>query len=230
MQKFSDCASVEILRLVCEKYLCVADSIFFGGFSNETEYTNLIFALARYGGLRIPSELFGLKWDDILWDSGRFIVHSPQAFELAEPNQQNVITIYNKKNRNLRTHAHRIIKRAGLAPWPKTFQNLRSTRETELVEDFPVHVVTAWLGNTPKVAEKHYLQVTEEHFKRASKTARNTAQYVSEKGRNGSKEDESKIQGNAVSTSFFNALQVLANFCVDKDLRLAPRVGFEPTT
>jgi hypothetical protein len=31
----------------------------------------------------------------------------------------------------------RIIKRAGLKPWPKLFQNLRSTRETELAEDFP---------------------------------------------------------------------------------------------
>jgi hypothetical protein len=27
--------------------------------------------------------------------------------------------------------------------------------------------VCAWLGNTPKVAEKHYLQVTDEDFQRA---------------------------------------------------------------
>ena len=36
----------------------------------------LIFALSRYGGLRCPSEHLALRWDDIDWDTGRFIVHS----------------------------------------------------------------------------------------------------------------------------------------------------------
>ncbi|MCP4376076.1 MAG: hypothetical protein GY794_07890, partial [bacterium] len=43
-------------------------------------------------------------------------------------------TGFKKIGQNLRTQAHRIIKRAGLKPWPKVFQNCRSTRETELVE------------------------------------------------------------------------------------------------
>ncbi len=36
-----------------------------------------------------------------------------------------------------------------------------------MVEDFPVHVVTEWLGNSPDIARKHYLQTHEEHFQRA---------------------------------------------------------------
>ena len=60
-----------------------------------------------------------------------------------------------------------IIERAGLKTWPKLFQNLRASRETELVEKFPIHVVTDWLGNSPDIAHKHYLQTHEEHFKRA---------------------------------------------------------------
>jgi len=44
----------------------------------NTEW-KLIFALARYGGLRIPSELYGLTWDDILWDKKRFVIHSPKT-------------------------------------------------------------------------------------------------------------------------------------------------------
>ncbi|MHC4114375.1 MAG: tyrosine-type recombinase/integrase [Planctomycetota bacterium] len=151
----------------------------------------LIFALARYGGLRIPSELYGLTWDDILWDKKRFIIHSPktehiegketricplfpeleaylmEAFQQAQPGQKRVLAIDLNISSNLRTQAHRIIKRAGLKPWGKTFQNLRSSRETELVENFPVHVVTEWLGNSPDVARKHYLQTHEEHFQRA---------------------------------------------------------------
>ena len=58
------------------------------------------------------------------------------------------------------------------------FQNLRSTRETELVEEFPEHVVCIWLGNSRIVAAKHYLQVTNEHFERAAGAAQNPAQYL----------------------------------------------------
>ena len=91
-----------------------------------------------------------------------------EAFEAAEPGTVNLITRYRESNVNLRTQLLRIIGRAGLSPWPKLFQNLRSTRETELVERFPVHVVTAWLGNSPDVARKHYLQLTDAHFERAT--------------------------------------------------------------
>ena len=58
-------------------------------------------------------------------------------------------------------------KRAALNPWPKLFQNLRSTRETELADQFPIQVVCDWIGNTEAIASKHYLQVTEDHFARA---------------------------------------------------------------
>jgi hypothetical protein len=48
------------------------------------------------------------------------------------------------------------------------FQNLRASRETALANDFPLHFVTAWLGNSPAVAARHYLQVTDEHFESAA--------------------------------------------------------------
>jgi hypothetical protein len=31
-----------------------------------------------------------------------------------------------------------------------------------------IHVVCEWIGNSPDVARRHYLQVTEEHFKKAT--------------------------------------------------------------
>ena len=58
--------------------------------------------------------------------------------------------------------------RAGLRPWTKLFQNLRSTRETELCDRFPEHVVCKWIGNSRAVAAEHYLQLTDEHFARAA--------------------------------------------------------------
>jgi hypothetical protein len=91
-----------------------------------------------------------------------------ELFELAVAGTEFVITRYRKKNSNLRTSLERIICKAQLKPWPKLFQNLRSSRETELTEKFPLHVVCAWMGNSQLVAAKHYLQITDEHFRVAT--------------------------------------------------------------
>ena len=53
------------------------------------------------------------------------------------------------------------------AAWGRLFHNLRGSLETELAQDHPVHVVAQWLGNTPKVAAAHYLQVRDSDFDRA---------------------------------------------------------------
>ena len=49
----------------------------------------------------------------------------------------------------------------------RVWQNLRSSRQTELTETFPSHVVTVWLGNSERIAEKHDLQVLDSHFDKA---------------------------------------------------------------
>jgi integrase len=145
----------------------------------------LIFALARYGGLRTPSETLALRWADIDWPAGKMTVHSPKTArhagketrlvplfpelrqeleEAFDPEAEYVISRYRDPGQNLRTQFERIVKRAGLEPWEKLFQNLRTTRQTELSEQHPAHVVCKWLGNSVRVADRHYLQVTEEHF------------------------------------------------------------------
>lgn len=164
----------------------------------------LIVALTRFGGLRSPSEVLALNWEDINWHEKRFTVTSPKTEhhqggesrvvplfpELAEILNESyeldfqrlndesaesvgvvsgpVITRYRDSTQNLRTTFLKVIKRAGLKPWPKLFQNVRSTRETELADQFPLHAVTAWMGNSQIVASKHYLQLRDEHFDRAS--------------------------------------------------------------
>lgn len=69
---------------------------------------------------------------------------------------------------HLRTQFERIVKRAGQQAWPRLFHAMRASRETELAKEYPIHVVTAWLGNTPRIALKHYLQVTDADFERAA--------------------------------------------------------------
>ncbi|MCA9177890.1 MAG: hypothetical protein KDB14_25670 [Planctomycetales bacterium] len=49
---------------------------------------------------------------------------------------------------------------------------MRASRETELAKEYPIHVVTAWLGNTPRIALKHYLQVTDADFERAAQVSK----------------------------------------------------------
>jgi hypothetical protein len=71
-------------------------------------------------------------------------------------------------NANLRTQLLRLLKRADIKPWPRLFHNLRAWRETELVAKFPIHVLAHWLGNTPEIAMRHYLRVTEEDFAKAA--------------------------------------------------------------
>lgn len=52
---------------------------------------------------------------------------------------------------------------------------MRSSRQTELAEKHPAHVVCAWMGNSPDVAKDHYLQVLDSHFERAIETSLETS-------------------------------------------------------
>ena len=165
----------------------------------------LILLLTRYGGLRMPSEVLSLRWEDIDWHQNRMLVISPktehheggesrlvpifpefrdalnECWEQAAEGDEHVITKRRPKSlrgksgnwrgANFGTMFGKLIRRAGLTTWPKLFQNLRSTRATELAEDFPSHVVNAWLGHTEEVANAHYRQVTDDHFARASVSA-----------------------------------------------------------
>lgn len=107
-----------------------------------------------------------------------------EAFELAEPGQTHIIggdylakadTPSGWRNVNLRTPFERLIERAGLEPWPKMFHNLRSSRETELLETFPLHVVSKWMGHDAKVSLRHYAQTHDDHFERARGNAESNA-------------------------------------------------------
>jgi integrase len=150
----------------------------------------LIFAMARYGGIRMPSELVKLRWQDILWGENKIIIHSPktahqgkptriiplfpelkplleQAYDAAPEGSVNVIE-HCQGTKNYRKGLKEIILKAGLLPWPKLFNNLRSTRETELAKNYSLQAATAWIGNTPKIALGHYLQVTDDEWQNAT--------------------------------------------------------------
>jgi len=112
-------------------------------------------------------------------------------------------TRYRNQKPNQRTRLERIARRAGLTPQRIPFQNERSMRETELAEAYPMHVGCKWLGNSELVAAKHYLQLTDDHFKRAvHKPTNNALQYAMQHSgagdRNGSQEKSTSVAGPAI--------------------------------
>ena len=148
------------------------------------EQWRLIFALARFGGLR-RCEILAMNWTDVLWDENKLRIDSPktgvrhcpifpelmsllrESFEAAPEGTTRLAYRY-RRAANLGTQMNRIIERAGVPYWAKTFQNLRSTRRTELQENFQDHVVNSWMGHGSETAAKHYLQVTDVHFAAAA--------------------------------------------------------------
>ena len=151
----------------------------------------LLVALARYGGLRHPSETTRLTWNDVDWERGTFRVESPktarygkgsrevpifeslrpylvEAFEQAEDGSVYVLPDHLREGaNNQRTTLQKIVKRAGLTPIPKMFINFRSSAATDLADRFPGHVANAWMGHCEAIARKHYRQVTADHLKAA---------------------------------------------------------------
>ncbi|GAB5444346.1 MAG: hypothetical protein Fues2KO_46950 [Fuerstiella sp.] len=150
----------------------------------------LVIAFARFGGLRCPSELAGLSWSDIDWSSDRFVVHSPKTAHCGKESRQVPIFaelrpvleyVWRQEGRpdgpifpdidantNLRTETQRLLKRVGEEKVQRFYQNCRSSRQTELEVEYPLHVVCKWMGNSESVAKRHYLKVRDRDFERAA--------------------------------------------------------------
>lgn len=152
----------------------------------------LFVALSRFAGLRCSSEHCRLTWGDVNWSAGRFRVTSPkteryegkgdrwvplfpelrpfmeEVFEQAPPGTVHVISKRRWPHQGYHSEFERIIRKAGVSPWPKLFNNLRSSWQTELANHYPEHVVCRWMGNSRAIAMEHYLQVTDDHFQRAA--------------------------------------------------------------
>ena len=74
------------------------------------------------------------------------------------------------------------------------------------------HVVNAWIGNSRQVAEKHYLQVTDDHFVRALQIcARNPSQDPANDKSDARETAENRDVSQCVASSMGD-------------------IGFEPTT
>ncbi len=225
----------------------------------DVEWRTVV-GLTRYAGLRCPSELVSLTWADIDWEAGRLTVRSSKtehhggghavrhvpicpalrailedAFEQASEGSTLVVERVAHGGVNLRTTFQKIITRAGLVPWPRLFQNLRASCETDWVEDYPAHEVAAWMGHSPGVAARHYLQRRDHHFRDVvvnglggdaqsdARGAQNPAQHVPARNRKES-------QRSAEDDVLLALTRSVATSCDELNTCLMGGEGLEPPT
>jgi integrase len=181
-----------------------------------------IVALARLGGLRCPSEVLALRWDDVDVARGRFIVRSVKTFDLAPEGSEFVITRYRSLEKNLRTQLRRIAKRAGVEAWPRTFANLRASAEADLAEKWPLHVCAQWLGHSPRVALTNYLRAREEDIRKAG--GKGALQNQGERGAESGRKEPHGIRGalEKLADSLENSLE-----CTGLDMVMVTPTGLE---
>ena len=153
-----------------------------------------LIGLARYAGLRCPSEIRELKWSDLNWEQKSLTVRSPKTaasaahavrvvpvckelqpillelFEAAAEGEIPMVPQAHVAHPNLTKGFKRIIERAGLKPWPRLLQNLRASCATDWAGEHPIHESSKWLGHSATVAAKHYLQSKDLHFKAVTGT------------------------------------------------------------
>lgn len=134
-------------------------------------------ALARYGALRCPTEVLLMHSERVNWDNNTLIVRSPKTRRYEGQDQRTIpmcgplrrrlrelpegvmFPDYQLSGSTIRSKLHSLCDRCGVPLWNKPWQNMRSTRETEWIANHSIQVVACWMGHSPMVALKHYLQV-----------------------------------------------------------------------
>jgi integrase len=159
----------------------------------------LTFAMPRYAGMRFPSEFRELKWSDVDWENARFIVYEPKVehhpgrghrtvpisaelrphLERAYAEREEGAVYVLPRVRvisNLGTHAKRLVKKAGITPWPKLFVNMRGSCSDDLERrGIPEKAINAWIGNTARLRSKHYHAVRAEDWAAVTGVTENPA-------------------------------------------------------
>lgn len=159
------------------------------------QHWRLFFALCRLAGLRLEAartlpwsghatDSDGERhWIGVDWDRRRICVvgnHKTtrryrelpirpllyrlllKAFDAAE---DGALTIVNISPNNLTRIGQKAARDAGMKPWPKLYQAMRSSAENDhKIRGVAESTYCEWQGHTPSVSRKHYVAATDQEF------------------------------------------------------------------
>lgn len=160
-----------------------------------TPELRVIWAMSRWGGVRVPSEIQHMQWEDLDFENRRIRIREPKKTSSSQQRRDlfsvreipmfselyKVLEAYRGQDlersglvladfnwRETRAIFRRLLLKQGIQPWPKLFNSIRATRDTELQKKFPAHVVAKWLGHTIEISQKFYVQTTDADFEAAA--------------------------------------------------------------
>ena len=152
--------------------------------------SRLIVVLARYAGLRCPSEIRALHWGDIDFDRSVIRIRSSKLAAYGQKGvrdiplspevraallkvgigaaDERVVSRIRSTSTNMRSMLIRAIKLAGVKKWPRVFQNLRASCEMDWADLAGHHAAASWIGHSLEVSAKHYVRVRDDHFEKVT--------------------------------------------------------------
>ena len=153
-----------------------------------------IIGLARYAGLRCPSEITALRWEDVDWKKRSLTVRSPKterhtghevrvvpidrvnlreilAAHYAESSGKGLVFPCLQRNyTGCYMRLRRIVEQAGLERWPRLVQNLRASCAIDWAQSNPGKDTAEWAGHSLAVAMAHYLAASDKNFQAVAGT------------------------------------------------------------
>lgn len=156
----------------------------------KSQEVRAMISLYRIGGLRNGEALL-VTWGDVDFERKRLLVHSPktehikgrdarliplfpelrkelEALRKEVDGEPDDYVIQNNRTTNMKMVRQTVV-RAGLEPWNRLIQNLRSSRAIEIYQDFGVIAESEWVGHSEKTAVDHYLHLLENDFDKATR-------------------------------------------------------------
>jgi integrase len=152
----------------------------------------LVLMLARFAGLRVPSELRAMRFSDIEWEHDKIYIRSPktehhkggegryiplfhqvrhsllEAFDRAGGGSDKVFSnVSGVSNVGLRIRLTKTLGRLGIRTWPRLFQNLRASWETDCLKLWPAET-PKWAGHSHLVSQRSYHMQTDDSFRAAA--------------------------------------------------------------
>lgn len=200
----------------------------------------MVVALARFAGLRTPSETHCVEWRGVDFERQLFRVYSPkkhragtsaekatrrvpilgylrpflnEAFTERQPDSKCVVSM---SRNNLHRELREAMALAGVeAEWVRPFQSMRMSCEMDLLGAGTLPFVAAlWMGHSPKVQEDHYAAILDEHFAAAAKIGtlpqQNTQQQA---GAGGRREPQDAPADDSEKTDCQSESRCLASTC-----------------